>query len=76
MTRVVATGDLRATNLEVHVEKELEQFQQEVERLRAGRKGGPEPLHAFAVHYLAEQSPRRPELSPSPHPSPSGRGTG
>jgi len=39
------------------VEKELEQFQQEVERLRAGRKGGsgpfPEPLRAFAVRYLA-----------------------
>jgi hypothetical protein len=41
----------------VHVEKELEQFRQEVERLRAGRKGGsgpfPEPLRAFAVRYLA-----------------------
>ena len=39
------------------MEKELEQFRQEVERLRAGRKGGsgpfPEPLRAFAVRYLA-----------------------
>jgi transposase-like protein len=41
----------------VHVEKELEQFRQEVERLRAGRKAGsgplPELLRAFAVRYLA-----------------------
>ena len=39
------------------MEKELEQFRQEVERLRAGRRGGsgpfPEPLRAFAVRYLA-----------------------
>jgi hypothetical protein len=39
------------------VEKQLEQFRQEVERLRAGRKAGsgpfPEPLRAFAVRYLA-----------------------
>lgn len=38
------------------MEKELEQFRQEVERLRAGRRGGsgpfPEPLRAFAVRYL------------------------
>lgn len=39
------------------MEKELEQFRQEVERLRAGRRGGSgpflEPLRAFAVRYLA-----------------------
>ncbi|MFY0562223.1 transposase [Archangium lansingense] len=39
------------------MEKGLDQFRQEVERLRAGRKGGsgpfPEPLRAFAVRYLA-----------------------
>lgn len=39
------------------MEKELEQFRQEVERLREGRRGGsgpfPEPLRAFAVRYLA-----------------------
>ena len=39
------------------MEKELEQFRQEVERLRAGRKAGsgpfPEPLREFAVRYLA-----------------------
>jgi hypothetical protein len=39
------------------VEKELEQFRQEVERLRAGRQRGslpyPEALRAFAVRYLA-----------------------
>jgi transposase len=39
------------------MEKELEQFQQDVERQRAGRKGGsglfPEALRAFAVRYLA-----------------------
>ena len=38
------------------MDKELEQFRQEVERLRAGRKRGsgpfPEPLRAFAVRYL------------------------
>jgi len=45
-------------NLEVHVEKELEQFRQEAQRLRAGRAKGsgpfPEPLRAFAVRYLAQ----------------------
>ncbi|MFE8601232.1 hypothetical protein [Archangium violaceum] len=39
------------------MEKELEQFRQEVESLRAERRGGsgpfPEPLQAFAVHYPA-----------------------
>ena len=39
------------------MEKELEQFRQEVERLRAGRKRGslpyPEVLRAFAVRYVA-----------------------
>ena len=39
------------------MEKELEQFRQEVERLRAGRQRGslpyPEALRAFAVRYLA-----------------------
>lgn len=39
------------------MEKELEQFQQEVQRLRMGRRGGsgpfPEALRAFAVRYLA-----------------------
>ncbi|MFY0526839.1 HNH endonuclease [Archangium gephyra] len=39
------------------MEKELEQFRQEVERLRAGRNAGsgpfPEPLCAFAMRYLA-----------------------
>jgi len=38
------------------MEKELEQFQQEVERLKAGRKKGalpyPEALRAFAVRYV------------------------
>jgi transposase len=42
----------------VHVDKELEQFRQEVQRLRAGRAKGaapyPEPLRAFAVRYLAQ----------------------
>jgi hypothetical protein len=42
----------------VHVEKELEQFRQEAQRLRAGRAKGsgpfPEPLRAFAVRYLAQ----------------------
>jgi transposase len=37
------------------MEKELEQFQQEAQRLKAGRKGGslpfPEALRAFAVRY-------------------------
>ena len=37
------------------MEKELEQFQQEAQRLRAGRNGGalpfPEALRAFAVRY-------------------------
>ncbi len=41
----------------MHVEKELEQFRQQVERLQAGRKGCsgpfPEPLRASAVRYLA-----------------------
>jgi transposase-like protein len=41
------------------MEKELEQFQQEVQRLKAGRRGGslpfPEALRAFAVRY-AEQT--------------------
>jgi transposase len=41
------------------MEKELEQFQQEVQRLKAGRRGGslpfPEVLRAFAVRY-AEQT--------------------
>lgn len=40
------------------MEKELEQFQQEVQRLKAGRKGGslpfPEALRAFAVRYLEQ----------------------
>jgi hypothetical protein len=40
------------------VEKELEQFRQEAQRLRAGRAKGsapfPEPLRAFAVRYLAQ----------------------
>ena len=40
------------------MEKELEQFRQEVQRLRAGRAKGsapfPEPLRAFAVRYLAQ----------------------
>ena len=39
------------------MEKELEQFRQEVERLSAGRQRGsspyPEALRAFAVRYLA-----------------------
>lgn len=39
------------------MEKELEQFRQEVERLRAGRQRGslpyPETLRVFAVRYLA-----------------------
>jgi transposase len=39
------------------MEKELEQFRQEVERLRAGRQKGslpyPEVLRAFAVRYVA-----------------------
>ncbi|MFE8598192.1 transposase [Archangium violaceum] len=39
------------------MEKELEQFRQEVERQRAGRRGGsgpfPEALRAFAVRYVA-----------------------
>jgi hypothetical protein len=39
------------------MEKELEQFRQEVERLRAGRQKGslpyPEALRAFAVRYVA-----------------------
>jgi transposase len=39
------------------MEKELEQFRQEVERLRAGRQKGslpyPEMLRAFAVRYVA-----------------------
>ncbi len=38
------------------MEKELEQFRQEVERLRAGRQKGslpyPETLRAFAVRYV------------------------
>jgi transposase-like protein len=41
------------------MEKELEQFQQEAQRLKEGRKGGalpfPETLRAFAVRY-AEQT--------------------
>jgi len=41
------------------MEKELEQFQQEAQRLKQGRKGGalpfPEALRAFAVRY-AEQT--------------------
>ena len=40
------------------MEKELEQFRQEAQRLRAGRAKGsgpfPEPLRAFAVRYLAQ----------------------
>lgn len=40
------------------MEKELEQFQQEVQRLKAGRRGGslpfPEALRAFAVRYLKQ----------------------
>jgi hypothetical protein len=42
---------------EESMEKELEQFRQEVERLRAGRQKGslpyPEALRAFAVRYAA-----------------------
>lgn len=42
---------------EESMEKELEQFRQEVERLRAGRQKGslpyPEVLRAFAVRYVA-----------------------
>jgi hypothetical protein len=41
------------------MEKELEQFRQEVERLRAGRQKGslpyPEALRAFAVRYVAHE---------------------
>jgi hypothetical protein len=41
------------------MEKELEQFQQEAQRLKSGRKGGalpfPEAMRAFAVRY-AEQT--------------------
>ena len=41
------------------MEKELEQFRQEVQRLRAGRAKGSapfaEPLRAFAVRYLAQE---------------------
>ena len=40
------------------MEKELEQFRQEAQRLREGRAKGsgpfPEPLRAFAVRYLAQ----------------------
>ncbi|ATB32117.1 transposase [Melittangium boletus] len=40
------------------MEKELEQFRQEAQRLRAGRAKGsgpfPEPMRAFAVRYLAQ----------------------
>lgn len=40
------------------MEKELEQFRQEVQRLRAGRRAGsgpfPEAMKSFAVRYLAE----------------------
>jgi transposase len=40
------------------MEKELEQFQQEVQRLKAGRRGGslpfPAALRAFAVRYLEQ----------------------
>lgn len=40
------------------MEKELEQFRQEAQRLRAGRAKGsgpfPEPLRVFAVRYLAQ----------------------
>ena len=39
----------------MEMEKELEQFRQEAQRLRAGRQGGslpfPETLRAFAVRY-------------------------
>ena len=45
--------------MEVHVEKELEQFRQEVTRLRSGRQRGslpyPEMLREFAVRYLAHE---------------------
>jgi hypothetical protein len=38
------------------LEKELEQFRQEAQRLKAGRRSGslpfPETLHAFAVRYV------------------------
>jgi transposase len=43
----------------VDVERELEQFRQEVQRLRAGRAKGsapfPEALRAFAVRYLKQE---------------------
>ena len=41
----------------MEMEKELEQFRQEAQRLKAGRQGGslpfPETLRAFAVRYAA-----------------------
>jgi transposase len=41
----------------MELEKELEQFRQEAQRLKAGRQGGslpfPEALRAFAVRYAA-----------------------
>jgi transposase len=41
----------------MEMEKELEQFRQEAQRLKAGRQGGslpfPEALRAFAVRYAA-----------------------
>ena len=40
------------------MEKELEQFRQEAQRLKAGTQGGslpfPEALRAFAVRYVAQ----------------------
>lgn len=54
---VLSDVRLLGADWEVVVEKELEQFRQEVERLRAGRQRGswpyPEALRAFAARYLA-----------------------
>ncbi len=48
------------------MEKELEQFRQEVERLRAGRQKGslpyPEALRAFAVRYVGGRRGARARL--------------
>jgi hypothetical protein len=52
-------GEISRLHQEEFMEKELEQFQQEAQRLKEGRKGGalpfPEALRAFAVRY-AEQT--------------------
>lgn len=61
----------------MEMEKELEQFRQEAQRLKAGRQGGslpfPETLRAFAVRYAAHMLeaggtvvPTGPELLPAP----------